>query len=58
MICLHDQYCQFFFWLLTMLSQIRLRDHQPTVHISAQSLDPDIERQRRMNYCASDDSDY
>lgn len=35
---------------------MRKQDQEASGRVSAQHLDPDVDRQRRLNYCASDDS--
>ncbi|KND92676.1 hypothetical protein TOPH_02647 [Tolypocladium ophioglossoides CBS 100239] len=40
------------------LSAAELRQPEPFAHVSARHVDPGIDRQRRMNYCQSEDSDW
>lgn len=40
------------------LSAAELRKTEPFAHVSARHIDPDVDRQRRMQYCQSEDSDF
>ncbi|POR32913.1 Uncharacterized protein TPAR_06852 [Tolypocladium paradoxum] len=40
------------------LSAAKLRKPEPFAHVSARHIDPDVDRQRRMQYCQSEDSDF
>ncbi|PNY19934.1 Uncharacterized protein TCAP_07462 [Tolypocladium capitatum] len=40
------------------LSSAELRKPEPFAHVSARHIDPDVDRQRRMNYCQSESSDW